>query len=242
VAVDGLTAVVTGASGAIGGATAARLAGSGAHVLLCGRDADRLEATAETCRRGAAEGARIAVWAGDLTAPEAPTDLARRLHDELGPADVLVHSAGLFHLAPVAETPVADLERVLAVNLTAPWALTRRLLPDLVGRRGQVVFVNSSAGLKGRGGVAAYAAAKAGLKALADALRDEVNPHGVRVISAFPGRTASDMQRRVRELEGLPYHPERLLQPEDVAEALVHALSLPASAELTDLHLRPMRA
>lgn len=238
-------AVVTGASGAIGGAVAERLAARGAPVLLCGRDGERLQAAAERCRaamRGADNAAgAVAVWAGDLTAPDAPDAIADRLTETLGAAAILVHSAGLFHRAPVAETPTEDLARVLAVNLTAPWALTRRLLPEIVGRRGQIAFVNSSAGLRGRGGVAAYAAAKAGLKALADALRDEVNPDGVRVISLFPGRTASTMQATVRRLEGLPYHPERLMQPNDVAAALVHALTLPDTAELTDLHLRPLR-
>lgn len=235
-------AVITGASGAIGGAVARRLVERGARVLLCGRDPERLEREAARSRDATEGNAdRVAVWAGDLTDPAAPDAVAERLAATVGPAAVLIHSAGLFHHASVAETPVEDLDAVLAVNLTAPWALTRRLLPDVIARRGQIVFVNSSAGLRGRGGIAAYAAAKAGLKALADALRDEVNPDGVRVISMFPGRTASEMQRQVREAEGLPYHPDRLMQPDDVAQALVGALTLPDTTEPTDFHLRPMR-
>jgi NADP-dependent 3-hydroxy acid dehydrogenase YdfG len=76
---------------------------------------------------------------------------------------------------------------------------------------------------------------------LADALRDEVNPAGVRVLSVYPGRTATDQQASIYELEGRAYVPETLLQPEDVAATVVGALTLPRTAELTDLRVRPMR-
>ena len=69
---------------------------------------------------------------------------------------------------------------------------------------------------------------------------DEVNQHGVRVLSVFLGRTASRMQQAVHEHEGRDYHPERLLQPSDVASIVLSALLLPCTAEVTDLHIRPM--
>ena len=74
---------------------------------------------------------------------------------------------------------------------------------------------------------------------MADALRAELNPDGVRVLSVFPGRTASRMQEAVHRGEGRPYRPEALLQPADVAEAVLAALRLPPTAETTDLHIRP---
>jgi NADP-dependent 3-hydroxy acid dehydrogenase YdfG len=86
-----------------------------------------------------------------------------------------------------------------------------------------------------------YAASKHALRALADGLRDEVNKKGVRVITVFPGRTATPMQEAVHRYEGRPYDAERFLQPEDVAAAAVNALALPRTAEVTDLHIRPMR-
>jgi NADP-dependent 3-hydroxy acid dehydrogenase YdfG len=102
------------------------------------------------------------------------------------------------------------------------------------------VFVNSSLGLNSRAGVAGYAATKHALKAIADALRAEVNPDGVRVISIYPGRTATPQQRIIHEKEGKPYRAEYLLQPEDVARALLDSLLLPRTAEVTDINIRPM--
>jgi NADP-dependent 3-hydroxy acid dehydrogenase YdfG len=105
-----------------------------------------------------------------------------------------------------------------------------------------VVFVNSSAGFHpARAGWAAYSASKHALRALADGLRDEVNRQGVRVITIFPGRTATAMQEEVHRYEGRDYDPERFLQPRDVAAAVLSSLALPRTAEVTDLHIRPMQ-
>ena len=76
---------------------------------------------------------------------------------------------------------------------------------------------------------------------LADTLREEINPSGVRVLSVYPGRTAGDLQASIYALEGRQYTPETLMQPEDVAATVVAALMLPRTAELTDLRVRPMR-
>jgi NADP-dependent 3-hydroxy acid dehydrogenase YdfG len=88
--------------------------------------------------------------------------------------------------------------------------------------------------------VAQYSATKHALKAIADSLREEVNAEGVRVVSVYPGRTATPMQAEVHELEGKPYKPERLMQPADVAEVVLTALTLPRTTEVTDLMVRPM--
>ncbi|MGC2391714.1 MAG: hypothetical protein WA621_20145, partial [Candidatus Acidiferrum sp.] len=82
---------------------------------------------------------------------------------------------------------------------------------------------------------------KHALKAIADALRAEVNELGVRVISVYPGRTATPQQEKIHELEGRSYHSDRLLQPEDVAQAVLNALAMPRTAEVTDIQIRPMR-
>lgn len=234
-------AFVTGASGGIGGAVARALAERGVRLFLTGRDENRLEEAAAACRT-ASPGDRDAIaHAADLADDDALEHAVAHAVELLGGVDVLVHCAGAFHLGSIGQSPEAELDRMYRVNVRVPYSLTRHLLPSLLERRGQVVFVNSTAGLKGRGEVGPYAASKAALRALADALRDEVNPRGVRVISVFPGRTASRMQEQVRRLEGEPYHPERLMQPEDVASSIVHALALPESAELTELFLRPMK-
>lgn len=232
----GTPALVTGASGAIGHAFALALAGRGCRLLVTGRDEARLAATGSRARD---LGAEADVLALDLAADGAADTLAGRLEERFGGAGLLVHALGAYVSGTVADTPVEELDRQLRINLRAPYALTRRLLPGLQERRGQIVFVNSSIATRARGSLGAYAASKAALKALADALRDEVNPAGVRVVSVYPGRTASPMQEEVHRTEGKPYAPERLLQPEDVAAAVLGTLELPRTAEVTDLHVRP---
>jgi NADP-dependent 3-hydroxy acid dehydrogenase YdfG len=121
--------------------------------------------------------------------------------------------------------------------------ITQALLPALRVRCGQVVFVNSSAGvnMQGTRHIAGYAACKHALRALADCLRAEVNIDGIRVLSVYPGRTATAMQEAIHMREGRLYNPEDLLQPDDVVAAVITALDMPRTAELTDIMLRPMR-
>lgn len=231
-------ALVTGASSGIGAAVARSLAGAGCRVALCGRDADRLQELAEELRGTAPE---VDVHRVELEDDLQLRRLASRVLSTFGGLDILVHSAGIFTFGAVAEAPVEDLDRSYRVNLRAPYLLTQLLLPSLRARRGQVVFLNSHAGLKGHRHAGAYAASKAALRALADTLRDEVNTDGVRVLSVYPGSTATPMQIEVRQHAGRPYVAEALVQPEDVAGLITHALGLPPTAELTELYLRPLR-
>jgi len=229
-------AVITGASSGIGRALALGLAAQGANVCLVGRNLECLEAVAAAAQRagGSARPYRV-----DLTLDEEVYRLAAQLqdHDRL---DILIHCAGAIALGRVESAAIEDLDRQYRVNLRAPYLLTQALLPRLKRSRGQIVFVNSSAALNARANVSQYAATKAALKAVADSLRDEVNAAGVRVLSVYPGRTATPLQAAIHAAEGKAYDPERLIQPEDVAAAVVSALNLPRSAEVTEIHLRPM--
>lgn len=237
-ALRGRTAVITGASGGIGSAIARDLAKHGAELLLCGRDEEKLSSLADEVRGDAS---RVELLVADLVEDEGLEEAARVTAEKFGGVDLLIHSIGLFIGGAVEDSPVEELDLLYRVNLRSPYQLTRLLLPSLKERQGQIVFVNSSAGSGAdRPNYSGYAAAKSGLTALANALRGEVNRSGVRVLTVFPGRTASAMQAEVHRFENRPYDPERWLQPEDVASATVHALALPRSAELTDLHIRPM--
>jgi len=95
-------------------------------------------------------------------------------------------------------------------------------------------------GVHARANVGQYAATKHALKAMADSLRDEVNPAGVRVLSVFAGRTATPMQQTIYRLEKKAYDAQLLLQPEDIASVVIHTLTLPRTAEVTDIHIRPL--
>lgn len=231
-------ALVTGATGAIGGAIARDLAREGARLVLVGRDRERLEAIGAACRKSSPE---VDLHATDLTRDDQLRRLAGRTQATFGGIDILVHSAGLFAAGTLAEAPVEDLDRQLAVNLRAPYLLTQLLLPGLKSRDGQIVFINSSAGRRARATVGAYAASKFALRAVADALREELAGDGVRVVTIYPGRTASEMQREVKEFEGEPYDPEDFMPPEDVARAVLGALTTPRTAEVTELTILPAR-
>ncbi|TPE48416.1 SDR family NAD(P)-dependent oxidoreductase [Amaricoccus solimangrovi] len=224
----GKVALVTGASAGIGAGIAAALAAAGAEVHGIAR----------------AGGAGAYRWHPvDLGDPAA---IAGFLAGFAPPRlDILVHGAGL--LTPDGftaeqgdpEAGLAALDRQLQVNLRAPWQLTAGLLPRLIAAKGWVVMLNSSIWMNARAGLAGYAASKYALRAMTDALRAEVNGRGVRVLSVYPGRTASRMQAEASQAAGAPYHPERLLQPEAIAGSVLSALALPETAEVTDLHIRP---
>lgn len=230
--------VVTGAGSGIGRAIAVALAPLGPEIWLVGRRIAALESAAAEASRG---GARARCWQADITRDDDVDLLARTLAGETGRLDVLVHSAGDIRIGPVQTAPVEDLDALYRVNLRAPFVLTQRLLPALLAAQGQVVFVNSQAGLSASPQVSQYASTKFGLRALADSLRAEVNPAGVRVLSIYPGRTATPMQEMLHDLEGRDdYDPARFAQPEDVAALVVQALTLPRTSEVTDLSARPM--
>jgi NADP-dependent 3-hydroxy acid dehydrogenase YdfG len=230
-------AVVTGASGGIGRAIAAALAAQGLSLCLTGRDAERLRGVADVLPSG---GPRPTVVPADLGSDAGIRALVAAV-EALGRADVLVHCAGALRLADITASGWDDLDELYRVNLRAPYLVTKSLLPLLRESQGQIVFVNSSAGLRGGAENVLYAATKSALRSLADGIRDSVNASGVRVLSVFPGRTDTPMQERVRAFEEKSYDAEILLQPGDVAAVVVHALMLPRTAEATEIMVRPMR-
>ena len=231
-------AVVTGASSGIGRAIALGLAAQGARLCLVGRNLETLQSVA-----AAAKGNRPQhhCYRADLAVDREVDELVSSIMRDIPCVDILVHGAGLIQSGPIESATADQLDGHYKTNLRAPYVLTQGLLAALKSRPGQVLFLNSTAGLTARANVAQYAASKHALKAIADSLREEVNPAGVRVLSLFLGRTASPMQAAVHAAEGRPYHPELLMQPEDVAAVAIHALTLPRSVEVTEITMRPLQ-
>ena len=166
--------------------------------------------------------------------------MTRRLKYEFGALDVLVHCAGAFTKGKIGATPVEELDALYRTNLRLPFALTQALLPLLKVRPGQIVFINSSQGLEARAATGLFASTQHALKGLADSLRQEVNADGIRVLSVYPGRTATARMESLYEIEGRKYQPELLLQAEDIAQIVVASLQLPRTAEVTNLEIRPL--
>ncbi|WP_020502090.1 SDR family oxidoreductase [Sciscionella marina] len=220
-------AVITGASRGIGAATA-RALGSTHRAELIGRDADALGSVA-------AELPDAGVHAGDIAEPEIAAELAARFPR----VDVLVHSAGVAEILPLAQTSYASWERTMRVNVLAVAEFTRLLLPTLRENHADVVLINSGQGRNASPEWGAYAASKFALRAYADVLRTE--EPALRVTTVYPGRTATEMQRGVRAAEGRDFEPEQYLRPESVADAVRTAVTAGADAAIPEIVIRPNR-
>jgi NAD(P)-dependent dehydrogenase (short-subunit alcohol dehydrogenase family) len=234
----GRVAVVTGASSGIGRAIALALSREGVQVCAIARNPNTLAETVAMARHFTeAAGFQI-----DLTARDAVGPLLQHLERDPRGLDILVHSAGIYHQDPMERARIEDFDSQYATNVRAPYLLTQSLLPMLAQAKGQVIFVNSSAGLTAkRPEIGQYSATKHALKAIADSLREELNPKGIRVLSLYLGRTATPMQEALYRKEAKEYHPETLIQAEDVAYVAIQMLMLSTTAEVTDISIRPMR-
>jgi len=210
-------ALVTGATGGIGRVIVADLARTH-RVIAVGRNALELSLLADL--------ANVTAVAVDITDAAALTDLIAPL-DRL---DVLVHSAAFAERFTVESARPADWESVFAVNVFAPAELTRLALPLLRQSRGQVVFINSGAGLNGLPGHVVYSSSKFALKALADAVRREEEHSGVRVASVHPGPTSEGGRREDGDLRG---------KPESVAAAIRLVVDATEDTQITVVYVRP---
>lgn len=233
----GQICVVTGASRGIGRALTVALAQKGARVWAIARSREQLGALADEI--GETTGTVIPIVA-DLEQDSEVDSATNEIMSGGDRVDVLIHSAGAIVLGTLESVSGADFDRQYRVNMRAPVVLTQTLLPALKQVGGQIVFINSSAGMRASANNVLYAATKHGLKAIADGLRDSVNPDRVRVISVYTGRTATPMQASVHQHEGRPYRPELLLRPEDVVDVVLAALLVPPTGEVTDVSVRPI--
>lgn len=234
---SGKVAVITGASSGVGQSIALALANEGADVVLLGRRSGLLRVLARECSKS---GGRAIPYKVDLLKDSGVRQVTGKILRDFGVVDILVHSAGVISRAHLTAASLSDFDRQYRCNVRAPFALTRLFLSTLSERQGQIVFINSTAGLAASAGISQYSATKHALKALADSFREELNPLGVRVLSVYLGRTATPMQAKVHAWEGQDYHPDRLIQPDQVAESVVATLVLGREAEVTDIRIRPM--
>ncbi|MFS3136683.1 3-oxoacyl-[acyl-carrier-protein] reductase [Gluconacetobacter sacchari] len=225
---DGKTALVTGASGGIGAAIARTLHAQGARVVLSGTREAVLAAVAADI---APDGARVHVCPADLSDPKAADALVAAAEVAAGaPLDILVNNAGLTRDGLAIRMKDEDWNRVLEVDLAAPFRLCRAVLKGMLRRRtGRIVSIASIVGVTGNAGQANYAAAKAGMIGMTKSLAQEVGSRGVTVNVVAPGFIQTAMTdvlpeaQREKLLAGIPLG--RMGKPEDIAASVAYLAS-----------------
>jgi 3-oxoacyl-[acyl-carrier protein] reductase len=232
----GRVAVVTGASGGLGGAICAELARAGAAVAAVDRHADRVERLAQEL---SAAGARVAAVPADVGEEEAVRAMATTVVDRLGPPAILVNNAAVYPRRPWDEVAVAEWDEVLAVNARACFLCARALAVELrASGHGRVINLSSITFFRGSEELLAYVTSKGAVVGFTRALARELGPDGVTVNAVAPGAIPTDAEKIHPDLEAYERHVleqqalKRRGRPEDVA-ALVAFLAGDGAAFIT---------
>jgi NAD(P)-dependent dehydrogenase (short-subunit alcohol dehydrogenase family) len=224
---EGLSALVTGATAGIGRAVAERLARSGAELVVHGRDAARGSAVVDTITDG---GGKARFVAADVSDPAQLDDLA----EQAGPVDILVNNAGFSWFGPTADLDVATFDRLFVANVRAAYFLVAALAPKMADRgSGSIISLSSMAGQVGLSGGAAYSSTKGALVSMTRSWAAEFSPAGVRVNAIAPGPVLTDGAASDRiEALGATTLLSRPAQPHEIAEVIAF-LAGPSASYVT---------
>jgi NADP-dependent 3-hydroxy acid dehydrogenase YdfG len=227
-------ALITGATEGIGRATAFALGRAGYRVGVCARTGGKLDALLAELR-GA--GIEAAGRAGDVGVEADAAAIVAETENRLGPVDVLVNNAGILVGKRIEELSLADWDLTMATNVRSLFLLTRLVLPGMRQRRnGTIVNVASIAGKTAFVGGTAYVASKHAVLGFSRALMLEARRDRVRVVAICPGSVATAM---LQDQPLLQVDPGKILTPDDVAATIVHAVTLPPRALVSELDVRP---
>ena len=226
-------ALVTGAGSGIGRATALAFAQAGIHLALVGRTQSKLEAVAAAATQ---QGVKVECYPIDLLQVEQAKEKITAIATHFGPIDILVNNAGMGYTAALSETPLADWQRVLTLNLTSVFQCIQGVLPMMRQRQqGTIINVSSIAGQQVFPEWGAYCVSKFGLVALSKTLAVEERAHGIRVITISPGSVNTPIWDT--DTVHADFDRSSMLTPETVAQAILYTALLPQAAVVEDLTL-----
>ena len=218
---QGKVALVTGAGKGIGRAVALALAAEGVRVGLLARTDSDLQALAAEITAGGGTAATAVADVADRTA----VNLAvAQLHQALGPIDILINNAGIGSFAKFLDMEPAEWEHIIQVNLMGTYYVTRAALPGMIDRQtGDIINISSTSGQRAAATTSAYSASKFAVLGLTEALMQEVRKHNIRVSALTPSTVATPLALANHLTDG---NPEKVMQPEDLAEFIVAQLKL----------------
>ncbi len=225
-------AVITGGGRGIGVALSRVFAREGYALVITGRDQARLKAAAEELRAGKAE---VTALACDVSDPVSVEKLFSGIREHYSSIDVLINNAGVAHaLTPVEQLSVETWKQVIDTNLTGTFLVTRAALP-LMRAGGTIVNNLSVAAVRIFAGMSAYNASKSGALSFTNVLREELRKRGIRVLALLPGATDTEIWQQF-----WPDAPrEKMISPETVAQAVLHAVLAPANASIEEIRIGP---
>jgi NAD(P)-dependent dehydrogenase (short-subunit alcohol dehydrogenase family) len=225
-------AVVTGASRGIGLAIAQALAASGSNLAITARHAGALR---QAARRLASHNITVLSEICDVGDPKAVENLFRAIRKKFGKIDILINNAGVAHpLADVEKLPWETWQQVIATNLSGLFLVTQSALA-LMSAGGTIVNNLSVASKQVFKGMSAYCASKFGALGFTEALREDVRERGIRVVALIPGAVDTEIWDQF-----WPEAPrERMVSPAAIAQAILHAISLPANTAVSELMIGP---
>jgi NADP-dependent 3-hydroxy acid dehydrogenase YdfG len=238
---DGKTVLVTGSSSGIGQAIALACAAEGANLALVARRAERLEEVAAQIRE---MGRTAAICVADVADEAQCLAALAQATEEIGPIDVLVNNAGTnLKNRTIQETTTEEWRRILEVNLTSAYVLTKAVLPEMIARQGgTIINIGSrSAMLPSVFAGVSYSTSKIGLDALTQVTNEEGNAHGVRACVIHPGEVETEILV-YRKSPVSDERRQRMMQGEDIAAAVVLVASLPPRANIDMISIRPTRS
>jgi NADP-dependent 3-hydroxy acid dehydrogenase YdfG len=235
---EGKIVLVTGASSGIGQATALALSKAGAKVAVGARRADRL---ADLAQQAPGE---ILTLKLDITDRQSAQDAVAATVEHFGALDALVNNAGIMLSGPILGADVTEWTRMVETNLLGSMYAVHAALPHLLESKGAVVQISSTSGRTSSAMSGVYSATKFGINAFAEALRQEVTEQGVRVVLVEPGFVATELASHItvpaiQAMAKTMAESIRTLQPEDIANAVLYALTQPAHVAVNEILIRP---
>ena len=239
---DGKVVLVTGASSGIGEATALALARAGAKVVVAARRRDRLDTLVGEIGKAGGEAAALTA---DVSDPDAAQRMVHEAEDRFGRLDILVNNAGVMYLEPVAEADLKRWAHMLELNVLGLIAATQAALPGMRGRRdGHIVNIASTAGRVVNPMSAGYSATKFGVVGFSEGLRKELVRDRVRVTVVEPGIVETELRDHVAHEGSRKAIDEfagsvRQLQSEDIANAILYAVTQPPHVCVNEILIRP---